>query len=577
MTRPDIPTASLPPDRTRTAGEPSPPWVHSVETPPGFQIESELGIGGMGVVYLARQLGLNRPVALKLVKGQAKVDSKALIRFLAEAEAVAAVRHKNVVEVYQYGEHAGRPYLVLEYCPGGDLTTLTNATQTRDANWFRKVAVLTAGIADGVNAAHSLGIVHRDLKPHNVFLAADGTPKVADFGLAKRGVGSDLTNSGAVMGTPAYMAPEQAGGGTKFVGPEADVWALGVMLYELASGARPIATDGPMLDAIARVVKADVLPLRTQCPAVPNDLALIAHKCLSHDPRDRYPTAGGLANDLRNWLAGKPISARPAWVIEQAVKWARRNRALTAWVLGAFGSLAVGAAVSVWWAAKAVRAEADTTHQLEQTRRLESEKGEALDQLKLALAESRRKTALNYIAYGQMCGAASRAANAPDRPGADAPWREFYRIGFWVENVAEENIKNAVMDFQLSMNEWKSGPPPDGLKHKSLELARVCRKSWLVGVERDFPDLAVEIRREVYQQVKLFAWVLAKAEGMVVVQSRQMIWELYWGELGIVESPEVEAAMVKLGKLMTKWEADGQRPPELEAAVADLVAACDRK
>jgi WD40 repeat protein/serine/threonine protein kinase len=358
--------------RTASAGD-------AIDAPPGFVLERELGEGGMGVVYLARQLGLNRLVALKLVKPSAKVDAKALIRFLAEAEAVAAVRHPNVVEVYQYGEHAGKPYMALEYCPGGDLTGLVSPTRERgtvsreatpsaseQAAWFRRIADLMAKVADGVHAAHALGIVHRDLKPHNVFLAnppgepaasaarpgepaalAAWVPKVADFGLAKRGIGSDLTNTEAVMGTPAYMAPEQAGGGTKFVGPEADVWALGVMLYELCCGERPIDTSGPLLDALARVAKGDVSQLRTKAPTVPPDLSLIAHKCLSPDPRDRYPTAGALAADLRNWLDGKPISARPAGVIEQAVKWAKRNKKLAGMGLAVLLTMTLATAVSL--------------------------------------------------------------------------------------------------------------------------------------------------------------------------------------------------------------------------------------
>jgi tetratricopeptide (TPR) repeat protein len=299
------------------------------DPPPGFVLEEQIGAGGMGVVYCARQLGLNRPVALKLVKGTAAIDAKALIRFLAEAEVVAAIRHPNVVEVYQYGEHGGKPYMALEYCPGGDLTSLVNreakTSATKDASWFRRIADLMAKVADGVHAAHAQGVVHRDLKPHNVFLTADGTPKVADFGLAKRGIGSDLTNTEAVMGTPAYMAPEQAGGGTKFVGPEADVWALGVMLYELCCGERPIDTSGPVLDALARVANPSIPSVRSKLPTVPTDLSLILHKCLSLDPRDRYPNAGALANDLRCWLEGKPISARRASSAMRTWKWMVRN------------------------------------------------------------------------------------------------------------------------------------------------------------------------------------------------------------------------------------------------------------
>ncbi len=278
--------------------------------------------------------GLNRIVALKTVRAGTTLDSRALIRFLAEAESIAAVRHPNVVEVYAFGEHAGRPYLALEYCPGGDLTTVSKAEQTRDANWFRRTADLMGKIADGVNAAHAQGIVHRDLKPANVLLAnspgepaasAAWVPKVTDFGLAKRGLGSDLTHTQDVLGTPAYMAPEQASGRTKFVGPEADVWALGVMLYELLSGTRPFDAPNP-LELMAAVAKANVPNVQHRFPTVPRDLALVTHKCLSADPRDRYPTAGALATDLRNWLDGKPVSARPAGLIESAVKWVKRNK-----------------------------------------------------------------------------------------------------------------------------------------------------------------------------------------------------------------------------------------------------------
>ncbi len=416
-------TRTSPPDgdTTRTQGEPTtrtadlpkdestlvphtPTAAGAVDAPPGFALEKEIGIGGMGVVYLARQLGLNRPVALKVVKGSEKVDAKALIRFLAEAEAVASIRHPNVVEVYQYGDHQGRPYMALEYCPGGDLTTLSKAEQTRDAAWFRRVADLMAKVADGVNAAHAQGIVHRDLKPHNVFLTADGTPKVADYGLAKRGLGSDLTNTDAVMGTPAYMAPEQAGGGTKFVGPEADVWALGVMLYELSCGERPIDTSGPVMVAIARVVHGSVSQLRTRVPAVPSDLALIAHKCLSKDPRDRYPTAGGLANDLRNWLDGKPISARPAGVVEQAVKWAKRNKKLAGMGLAVLLTMAVATAVSVGFGLEANRQAGEANRQ-----RLKAE--DKSGQLTTALndvekSNERTQRTLAKALLGPMSGAA---------------------------------------------------------------------------------------------------------------------------------------------------------------------------
>jgi Protein kinase domain len=374
---PDLNTVTSPPDNspTRTGGVPPEPDTQPFQSaagipdaPPGFTLDREIGSGGMGVVYLAHQSGLNRTVALKTVRAGTTLDHRSLIRFLAEAEAVAAVRHPNVVEVYAFGEHAGRPFLALEYCPGGDLTTVTKAEQTRDVNWFRRAAELMTKIADGVNAAHALGIVHRDLKPANVLLAADGTPKVTDFGLAKRGLGSDLTHTTDVLGTPAYMAPEQASGRTKFVGLEADVWALGVMLYELLGGTRPFDAPNP-LELIAAVAKADVPPLRDRFPTVPTDLALVTHKCLTADPRDRYPTAGAFTTDLRNWLDGKPVSARPAGRIESAVKWVKRNKRVALTGAGVLLVMATATGVSIGFGLDAT----------EQRKKAEEEKQAAID------------------------------------------------------------------------------------------------------------------------------------------------------------------------------------------------------
>ena len=191
---------------------------------PGYVIERELGRGGMGIVYLARQTQLNRLVALKVVRTD-RADEKELIRFLAEAEAVAAVRHPHVVQVFEYGDADGRPFLALEHLGGGSLTQRLRATGPMEAT---AAARLVGTLAEAVQAAHAQGIVHRDLKPGNVLFSDAGEPEVTDFGLAKIG-SSDLTATQAVMGTPSYMAPEQARGDTKFVGPTADVYSLGVI------------------------------------------------------------------------------------------------------------------------------------------------------------------------------------------------------------------------------------------------------------------------------------------------------------------------------------------------------------
>ncbi|MCE9567355.1 MAG: protein kinase [Planctomycetes bacterium] len=287
---------------------------------PGYEIIGELGRGGMGVVYQARHLRLNRTVALKMVRGAGAHDPRAVARFLIEAEAMAAIRHPHVVQVYESGEHDHSPYLVLEYLSGGALSErLTDGQRLQPL----AAAKLLGQTARGIAAAHSLGIVHRDLKPGNILLDADGLPKVTDFGLAKRAA-SDLTATQAIMGTPAYMAPEQADGRTKFVGPAADVWSLGVILYECLVGTRPfVAPDAR--EILAKILTSEPTPFPRTLRELPQELELICRKCLEKEPADRYPTAEELADDLERFQAGKPISVRPIGLVTRTARWVRRN------------------------------------------------------------------------------------------------------------------------------------------------------------------------------------------------------------------------------------------------------------
>jgi len=288
------------------------------DAPHGYEIEGELGRGGMGVVYKARQIGLNRTVALKMILSGAHATERDNLRFLAEAEAVAAIKHPHVVQVYEIGNHAGRPYMALEYCDGGTLTALL---KDRGKLPPQEAAELLEQIARGVAAAHEQGIVHRDLKPGNILLGP--LPKVADFGLAKMSTGDDLTRSGVVMGTPAYMAPEQAKGDTKFVGPAADVYALGAMLFECLTGRPPFT--GNLAEVLLHVVEDEPPAVRSIAPSTPRDLALICEKCLAKAAHERYATAGELAEELRHFLAGEPVSVRSVGQAERLVRWVRRK------------------------------------------------------------------------------------------------------------------------------------------------------------------------------------------------------------------------------------------------------------
>ena len=278
---------------------------------PGYEILEELGRGGMGVVYRARQLRLNRIVALKMILAGDHATPEAAIRFLAEAEAVARLQHPNIVQIFALGEHEGRPYFEMEYVarrqPGRpDERAGMGAPRRGPAGRDPR---------PGHPRGARLGIVHRDLKPANILLSAEGEPKIADFGLAKwLDVETGLTRSQWIVGTPHYMAPEQAGGGPGAVGPAADVYSLGAILYELLTG-RPPFRAATVLETLEQVKTAvPVIPTRLR-PSLPRDVVTICLKCLEKEPARRYAGADILAEDLRRFGAGEPILARP---LEQA-------------------------------------------------------------------------------------------------------------------------------------------------------------------------------------------------------------------------------------------------------------------
>jgi hypothetical protein len=291
---------------------------------PGYEILQELGRGGMGVVYQGRQVSLNRLVALKMILAGTQAGAEARARFRSEAEAVARLHHPNIVQIYEIGEHDGRPYCALEFVDGGSLAGRLAGTPLTP----HQAARLMATVAHAVQAAHDRGIVHRDLKPANVLLTRDGQPKVTDFGLAKQlDSGQDRTQSGAILGTPCYMAPEQAGGHSKTVGPAADVYALGAILYELLTG-RPPFQGATALDTVRQVLSTEPLPPSRVNALLPRDLETICLRCLEKEPQRRYPRAADLADDLRRFQDGEPIHARPVGRAEKLRRWCRHNPAL---------------------------------------------------------------------------------------------------------------------------------------------------------------------------------------------------------------------------------------------------------
>jgi hypothetical protein len=299
----------------------------------------ELGRGGMGVVYLARQTALKRSVALKMLSGPL-AGEEAIARFRHEAEAVARLQHPNIVGIYEIGEQDGAPFLALEYIEGGSLADRLDGTPWAGQPAARFVAIL----ARAVHHAHERGIVHRDLKPANILLSfptrttplLDAVPKVSDFGLAKRlDAASGLSRTGDILGTPNYMAPEQAEGRTKAIGPASDVYALGALLYELITGRPPHRADS-VIETVRQVVHEEPLAPRLLNHRIDRDLETICLRCLHKMPERRYESAAALTDDLDRYLRGEPILARPVSRTERAWRWCRRNpsRAALSAVIG---------------------------------------------------------------------------------------------------------------------------------------------------------------------------------------------------------------------------------------------------
>jgi tetratricopeptide (TPR) repeat protein len=374
---------------------------------PGYELLGELGRGGMGVVYQARHLALQRLVALKMILSGSHAGAQDLLRFRTEAEAVARLQHPNVVQIYEIGEQEGWPYFSLEFCAGGSLEKILNGTPLRPA----EAATLVETLARAMHAAHQHGIVHRDLKPANILLSFsrepaasaqtalaagsrlnDVTPKITDFGLAKKlDDTSGQTQSGAIVGTPSYMAPEQASGHIKEIGPAADIYALGAILYECLTGRPPFKAATPV-DTVLQVIGNEPAAPRQVQPDVPRDLETICLKCLQKDAVRRYGSALALADDLQRFREGRPILARPVGVVERAWRWCRRNLAVAMLLLAVAVTLVAGTAVACYFA---WQAEARARDALAEKARADDETAEARRQELLA-QEQRQRAETSY-------------------------------------------------------------------------------------------------------------------------------------------------------------------------------------
>ncbi|HTU16930.1 MAG TPA: serine/threonine-protein kinase, partial [Gemmataceae bacterium] len=387
-----------------------------------YELLQEIAHGGMGIVYKARQKKLHRIVALKMIRAGHWASVEEVQRFYLEAEATAQLDHPGIVPVYEFGEHEGQHFFSMGLVEGGSL-----ATRLRDGPLpQREAATLVQRVAQSVDYAHQQGIIHRDLKPANILLDKDGQPKVTDFGLAKNVRGdSHLTVTGQIVGTPSYMAPEQAIGRPEGVGPAADVYSLGATLYCLLTGRPPFQAASPM-ETLKQVLEQDPISPRQLNAAVSRDLETICLKCLQKEPDKRYASASALAEDLRRFLDNEPIQARPIGRIELAWRWCRRNP----WIASLMGmvafSLLAGTSIALYLADRASQKaqEAEASAQRAKEARALSDRRLYIAEIQLAVQEW--KNGRIALVQNRLEAQVPQESDAPDLRGFE--WYYLQRL-----------------------------------------------------------------------------------------------------------------------------------------------------
>jgi len=533
-----------------------------------YELQAELGRGGMGVVFRARQKSLNRLVAVKLILAGRLASAEDIARFHAEAEAAAVLDHPGILPIYEVGVCEGQHYFSMAYVEGENLATRIERGPLAPAD----AAECLRQLADAVEYAHVRGIIHRDLKPGNILVDQQGRFRITDFGLARRWqAGEDQSSLKDVCGTVSYMPPEQAEGQSRLIGPASDIYALGATLYCLLTGRPPFQSANP-IDTLLQVVQQLPVPPRQLNPAIPVDLETICLKCLEKDPTRRYASALALGEDVQRFLQDQPILARPPGRWEQLRRWSRQHPGLAL-----SGSLTVAAMLTLLMVSvlynfllqgEQLQARAATLD----AQRLQQSTQQLLEQLAQLRQSERAVNVLQFSEYGRLSWLAHQLPNAQTAEEATAIRRELQALLANHQDVTNPALQHALLQVEISLADASQF---DATQWSRLaeELTRQCRADWL-SQTATLPALRDQVRQVTTARFLSTALGLLNSDQEASpAETLAELRKLADGELAIVGADDVREAVATF---LAEFHPD--RKPlshaQLKAAIETLKAQC---